>query len=211
MRRKIFESAWLLPLSAFALGQATGPLPVHHDSVEVHDTAPEVSDSPSSATTIKPAEMKDLPSRPATVNDVLTLLPGITRSPTGGLRINGTGEQRGAMLVNQANVTHPATGSFGASVPVDSVQVVNVFRTPFLARYGRFSSGVVAVETKRGSDKWHFEINDLLPDFPFRRWHLRGLQDTSPRLFAGLMLTCSRLVDVGVALGGTGTCSADLM
>ena len=89
------------------------------------------------------------------------------------------------MLVNQADITDPATGGFGASVPVDSVQVMNVFRTPFLAQYGRFSSGVVAVETRRGSDKWHFDLNDPFPDFRYRSWHLHGLQDASPRFVLG--------------------------
>jgi outer membrane receptor for ferrienterochelin and colicin len=193
LRIPILKVAWLLLLPALVGGQATDPLPVRHDSVEVHDTAPEVPASSSPATSVKPADVKDLPSRPATVNDALPLLPGIVRSPTGGLRINGLGEQRGAMLVNQADVTDPATGSFGASVPVDSVEVVNVLRTPFLAQYGRFSSGVVAVETKRGSDKWHFELNDPFPDFRVRSWHLRGLQDASPRLVIGGPLIENRL------------------
>ena len=185
--RIIKLKAWLLllPVLGTTYAQTSDPIPVHHDSVEVHDTAPGVDPSSSPATTVKPAEVKELPSRPPTVNDALPLLPGIVRSPTGGLRINGSGEQRSAMLVNSADITDPATGGFGASVPVDSVEVMNVFRTPFLAQYGRFSSGVVAVETKRGSDKWHFDLNDPLPDFRYRSWHISGLQDASPRFVVG--------------------------
>jgi len=193
MRIPNLTAAWLLALPSLTSGQAADPVPIRHDTVEVHDTVPVVPASSSAATSVKPADVKDLPSRPTTVNDALPLLPGIVRSPTGGLRINGSGEQRSAMLVNQTDVTDPATGSFGASVPVDSVQVMNVFRTPFLAQYGRFSSGVVAVETKRGSDKWHFELNDPLPDFRVRSWHLAGLQDASPRLVLGGPLIEGRL------------------
>ena len=184
---------WLL-LPVLAVAQTTDTAPVRHDSVEVHDTAPAPPTASSSpATTVKPADIKDLPTRPATVKDALPLLPGIVRMPDGGLQINGAGEQRSALLVNQADVTDPATGGFGASVPVDSVQVMNVFRTPFLAQYGRFSSGVVAVETKRGGDKWHFELNDPLPDFRFRSWKLRGLQDASPRVVLSGPLIARRL------------------
>ena len=201
MRILNLKAVWLLLLPALATGQTAGQTtgqtsdspPVRRDSVEVHDTAPGVPPPASPATSVKPAEVKDLPSRPATVNDALPLLPGIVRSPTGGLRINGSGEQRSAMLVNQSDVTDPATGSFGASVPVDSIQVMNVFRTPFLAQYGRFSSGVVAVETRRGGDKWHFDLNDPFPDFRIRSWHLVGLQDVSPRLVVGGPLIESRL------------------
>ena len=183
MRIREFTAGWLLLLPAFATAQTTDTPPVRHDTVEVH-AAPAVPTASSPAANVKPAEVKELPSHPATVNDVLPLLPGITRAADGGLRMNGGGEQRGAMLVNQADVTDPATGGFGAGVPVDSIQEVNVYATPFLAQYGRFTSGVVAVETRRGSDKWHFEINDPFPDFRFRSWRLRGLQDASPRFVA---------------------------
>lgn len=193
MIRDNWKAAYLLLLPAFAWGQTTDAPPPRHESVEVHDTTPGVAATASPATTVKPADVKDLPTRPATVKDALPLLPGIVRAPDGGLRINGSGEQRSALLVNQTDVTDPATGAFGASVPVDSVQVMNVFRTPFLAQYGRFSSGVVAVETRRGSDKWHFELNDPLPDFRFRSWKLRGLQDASPRLVVGGPLIAGRL------------------
>lgn len=182
MRIRTSQLAWLALLPSICAGQDPAP---RHDSIEVRDSAPEAPEAASPATTVKPAEVKDLPSRPPTVNDALPLLPGIVRNPSGGLQINGAGEQRSAMLVNQADITDPATGGFGASVPVDSVQVMNVFSTPFLAQYGRFSSGVIAVETKRGSEKWHFDLNDPFPDFRFRSWHMHGLQDASPRFVIG--------------------------
>jgi len=185
MRSPRVTTRWLFLLPVLGVGQTADKLPVQHDSVDVHANSPDTPAASTPANSVKPADVKDLPTRPATVNDTLPLLPGIVRAPDGGLKINGSGEQRSAMLVNQADVTDPATGSFGTSVPVDSVQVMNVFSTPFLAQYGRFSSGVVAVETKRGSDKWHFEINDPLPDFRFRSWRLHGMQDASPRLVVG--------------------------
>ena len=47
------------------------------------------------------------------------------------------------LIVNSADVTDPATGQFGLTVPIDSVEAVSVYQTPFLAEYGRFTSGVV--------------------------------------------------------------------
>ena len=184
---------WLFLFPALAVAQTTDTPPPRRDSVEVHDTAPSAPTASSPATSVKPADVKDLPSRPASVNDALPLLPGIVRAPDGGLRINGSGEQRSALLVNQADTTDPATGGFGAAVPVDSVQVMNVFSTPFLAQYGRFSSGVVAVETRRGGEKWHYEINDPFPDFRIRSWKLLGLQDASPHLVLNGPLIENRL------------------
>ena len=74
MIRDNWKAAYLLLLPALAWGQTTDAPPVRHDSVEVHDTTPGVAATASPATTVKPADVKDLPTRPATVNDALPLL-----------------------------------------------------------------------------------------------------------------------------------------
>ena len=58
---------------------------------------------------------------------------------------------------------------------------MNVLNTPFLAQYGRFTNSVVAVETRRGGEKWHAELNDPFPDLRMRSWHLRGIRNETPR------------------------------
>jgi hypothetical protein len=157
------------------------PKPQQHDSIEVHATAPQVEETSSTSEAVHTDEVKNLPSRPATVSDTLPLIPGIVRAPDGSLKLNGSGEHRSALVVNKADVTDPATGNFGQTVPVDSIEEMDVFKTPFLAQYGRFTSSVVSVETKRGGEKWHSELNDPLPDFRFRSWHMVGIRDASPR------------------------------
>jgi len=87
--------------------------------------------------------------------------------------------------VNGTDVTEPATGRFGMTVPVDSVESLGVLKTPFLGEYGRFTAGVVSVETRRGADKWHFELNDPFPEFRIRSGHLRGLRMRLPRVNFG--------------------------
>src|SRR5262249_31224555 len=90
---------------------------------------------------------------------------------------------------NETNVTDPATGGFGKTVPVDSVESINVLKTPFLPQYGGFTAGVVAVDTKRGGDKWRFSLKDPFPDFRVRSGHIRGLRDTTPRVgFSGPLI-----------------------
>jgi Carboxypeptidase regulatory-like domain/TonB dependent receptor len=152
------------------------------NSVEVHDTVAAVEQSVSSETQqLHPDDVKNLPYRPATVSETLPLVPGIVKSPDGEMKIAGSGEHRSAMVVNSADVTDPATGRFGPTVPIDSVDTLEVLSTPFLAQYGHFTSDVVAVETRRGGDKWHGEINDPLPGFRWRSWHMRGILDDTPR------------------------------
>ena len=59
---------------------------------------------------------------------------------------------------------------------------MNVYQSPFLVEYGRFTAGVVDVETKRGGDKWHGELNDPTPELRIRSWHLVGIRAFTPRL-----------------------------
>lgn len=122
--------------------------------MDVRETPPPVEQSSSQNYVLRPSEVKTLPTNPATVNDTLPLVPGVVRAPDGELKIDGSGEQRSSLVVNQSDDTDPATGKFGQTVPVDSIETANVLTPPFLAQYDRFTQGVVAVETRRGGDKW---------------------------------------------------------
>jgi len=157
-------------------------LAARHEHIDVQATADPVAEGASTPTQISSATAKELPSRPATVADVLPLVPGVVRTPSGDLQISGAGEHRSALIVNSADVTDPATGQFGLTVPIDSVESISVYQTPFLAEYGRFTAGVVAVETRRGGQSWKWEINDPFPDFRIRSYHLMGLRDATPRV-----------------------------
>jgi hypothetical protein len=152
-------------------------------SVDVHGTStnPVVEESSSQAT-IAPTQAKEAPGRPATLADTLPLLPGVVRASDGSVRIAGYGESHSALLVNSVDVTDPATGAFGLTVPIDSIQNISVSEMPYLAQYGKFTAGVVSAETRQGDEKWHFELNDPLPDFRIRSAHLEGLRDATPRL-----------------------------
>src|SRR5215470_363576 len=136
----------------------------------------------SPSTDLQRQQVKDSAVRVANVADALPLVPGVIRTDQGYLKISGTSENRSAMLVNSADVTDPATGQFGMTVPVDVVNTISVFKTPYLAQYGRFTAGVVSVETRRGGDKWNFEFNDPFPEMRYLSGHLRGLRQFTPRL-----------------------------
>lgn len=155
-----------------------------HDSVKVMAEASPIDSGSSSSSTLPAKQVKELPSRPATVADALPMIPGVVRKPDGGLEISGSPEHRSSLIVNSADVTDPATGQFGLTVPIDSVQSVTVYQTPFVAEYGRFTAGLVSVETRRGGDEWKWDLNDPFPDFIIRSWRMRGVRDATPRLNA---------------------------
>lgn len=144
------------------------------------------TESSTAPNTITAEQAKITPSKPATLIDTLPLVPGVVRATDGTVQIAGYGETHSALLINSVNVTDPATGDFGLSVPIDSVETISVSEMPYLAEYGKFTAGVVAAETRRGGDKWEWSLNDPLPDFKIRSLHMEGVRDASPRLnFSG--------------------------
>ena len=151
-------------------------------SVDVKGTADNpITDDSGIQQSLPTAQAKVSPTRPVTLTDALPLIPGIVRGQDGTVRIAGMGEDHSALLVNSVDVTDPATGNFGLSVPIDSVQTVEVSVMPYLAKYGRFTAGVVSAETRRGGDKWDFSLNDPFPDWRIRSAHLEGVKDATPR------------------------------
>src|ERR1019366_7557213 len=145
------------------------------------DGANAVTDDSGIQQDLPTAQAKLSPTRPATLTDALPLIPGIIRGQDGSVKIAGFGEDHSALLVNSVDVTDPATGGFGLSVPIDSVQTVRVSVMPYLAQYGRFTAGVVTAETRRGGDKWDYSLNDPLPEWRIRSGHLDGVKSATPR------------------------------
>ena len=113
----------------------------HADSITVQGSIETPLDQgPTPAVTLDREQVKSLPNRPTTVLDALPLTPGIVSLPNGRLRLSGTVEHRSSMLVNYSDMTDPATGEFGATIPIDSVGTISVLSSPFLAEYGGFTS-----------------------------------------------------------------------
>src|SRR5271157_4209261 len=151
-------------------------------SVEVKGTGENaVTDDSGITQTLSVDAAKNSPTKPVTLTDALPLIPGIVRGQDGSVKIAGFGEDHSALLVNSVDVTDPATGNFGLSVPIDSVQTVQVTVMPYLAQYGRFTAGVVTAETRRGGDKWDYSLNDPFPEWRIRSDHLEGVKSATPR------------------------------
>jgi hypothetical protein len=96
---------------------------------------------------------------------LLTLLPSIIRGPDGRLRIKGGGPTHGALQVSSASLNDPSTGDFDLELPSGAVESVEVLSNPFAAEYGRFSTSVTQVRTKRGTNEWRIKPDNLVPGF----------------------------------------------
>jgi len=96
---------------------------------------------------------------------LLTVLPSIIRGPEGRLRIKGGAATTGALQMSSASLNDPSTGDFDLELPSGAVESVEVLSNPFAAEYGRFSTSVTQVRTKRGTNEWVFKPDNLIPGF----------------------------------------------
>jgi hypothetical protein len=96
---------------------------------------------------------------------LLTVLPSIIRDPQGRLHIKGGSPTTGALQVSSASLNDPSTGEFDLELPSGAVESVEVLSNPFAAEYGRFSTSVTQVRTKRGTNDWVIKPDNLVPGF----------------------------------------------
>jgi hypothetical protein len=96
---------------------------------------------------------------------LMTVLPSIIRGPEGRLRIKGGAPTTGALQMSSASLNDPSTGDFDLELPSGAVESVEVLSNPFAAEYGRFSTSVTQVRTKRGTNDWIIKPDNLIPGF----------------------------------------------
>ncbi len=152
--------------------------------VEVQDKATAVSteETPSTAT-INSREFTDLPLAEQKFREALPIVPGIVRTHEGKLNIKGSPENQGMLLVDSVQTVDPVTGSFSIPVPVDVIDTMDVYKTPYSSEYGGFSGGLTAIQTKPPSGRWDVGVMDFIPGLRGKAGHIVGIAAETPRLF----------------------------
>jgi hypothetical protein len=167
------------------------------EKVEVHETAPAIpQESGAPSARLSSPELMALPLVQQEFKAALPLVPGVVRTSDGKINIKGSVENQGMLLVDSVEMVDPITGSYSVDVPIDAVESVEVYKTPYNAEFGHFSGGLTSLRTKPPSGRWDFELNDLIPTPRIKSGHIVGIADNSHRLrftgpLAGSRLTMS--------------------
>jgi hypothetical protein len=160
------------------------------ETIEVHESVSPVSqESSAPSARLSSSELIALPLIEQEFKAALPLVPGVVRTPDGKINIKGSVENQGMLLVDSMEMVDPVTGSYSIDMPIDAVESVEVYKTPYRADVGHFSGGLTSVTTKPPSSKWDFELNDLIPTPRIEAGHIVGIGDNSHRLrFTGPLL-----------------------
>ena len=153
------------------------------ESIEVHAEASAVATAAAApGASISADAVKAVPSRPATVADVLPLIPAVVRQPGGALQLSGTGRasQCDARQFRRCNrPCHRRVRTDGPDRYRGKRQLLpdSVSRGVWAFLLGSRLGGYEA-----WGEEWKWELNDPLPEFNIRSWHMRGLRTATPRL-----------------------------
>lgn len=145
--------------------------------------------SPATAATISRQLAADLVNIAPVTGDsfqaLLPILPNVLRGDDGRLRLNGGRPDQSGLQLAGASVTDAVTGEFGIELPIDAVEALEVVASPYLTEFGRFSTGVTRIETRRAANAWAFTANNFVPMPRFRGMNVQGLRTFSPRFLTG--------------------------
>jgi hypothetical protein len=126
---------------------------------------------------------------------LLPMLPGVVRQPDGRISMKGSRPTQGALNVGAGSGVDPSTGNFGVELPSDAVEMLDVVPNPYAAEDGRFSAGLVRVETRAGSGTWRATANSLIPMpcLTLCDGYSWGVRNYNPRIWFGGPLVKDRI------------------
>ena len=174
-------------------------LPIASMSEHVEVVAP-VTIVPSAGTlsgtdTVNGKEIEQLTSGGG-LQSALRLLASVIEVP-GGVSIKGGRPSQASVQIGPSTLVDPSTGLTHVSLPDDAIDSVAVLPNPYAVEFGRFSSGLVVIQTRRAGDQWRTRLNNLDPAFRTSRsgnpFDVKGISYFSPRLETGGPVVKDRL------------------
>ena len=148
------------------------------------------------AETISGREIEEIGSSgPGGIQAALRLFAAVIEVP-GGLSIKGGLPNQASVQIGPGTFVDPATGLSHARLPDDAIESVKILPNPYSVEFGRFSSGLVVIETRRASDRWRARLNNLDPAFRTERGSalkVVGIAGFAPRFEIGGPIVQDRL------------------
>jgi len=155
------------------------------DTVTVVAASPVVSNENTLAPTetISGKEIDTFASGGGGLQATMRLLASVIEAPN-GVSIRGGRPSQAGVQIGVNTMVDPSTGLSKIMLPDDAIESVSVLPNPYAVEFGRFSSGVVVIQTRRAGDAWRLRINDIDPTFRTHRGspvEIIGLGRYAPR------------------------------
>jgi hypothetical protein len=80
-----------------------------------------------------------------------------------GVNIKGGRPNQVGVQLEAGSLVDPSSAIAHVPLPDDAIASVTVLPNPYSVEYGRFSSGLLTIQTRRAGDRWRFQLNRLAP------------------------------------------------
>ncbi|MEZ5366254.1 MAG: TonB-dependent receptor plug domain-containing protein [Bryobacterales bacterium] len=129
------------------------------------------------------ATLDNAPKANRSFDDVLPLIPGVVRGPSGEINLNGARNTQSGARVNGADVTDPVTRQSEVNMPANVVNRIEVLSSPYDAQYGGFTGALSRIQTKSGNmTKFNISLQNFNPRMRKRDGTIMGIESATPRL-----------------------------
>jgi hypothetical protein len=129
------------------------------------------------------------------VQSALKLMSGVIQIP-GGNSIDGGRPYQAGMRMGPTTLTDPTTNMTPVQLPASAIDSVVILPNPYEVEFGRFSSGLVVVQTRRAGDKWKWGVDNFQPALRLKRftvWDITGITLWQPTVMVGGPIVKNRL------------------
>src|SRR5262249_42810468 len=160
------------------------PLVGVSETVEVTGSEPVISTESASApvAVVTNSQLVTLPTAQEKIKEVIPVTPGVIQTLDSKLVFKGSDENQSLLIINSTRNTDPVTGSFGITVPTDTVESFAVYKTPYDASLGSFSGGLTTIQTKSPNDAWDFNVTKLGITVLGKNGHTAGIGGATPAI-----------------------------
>ena len=102
------------------------------------------------------------------IQTAVRLTSGVIET-SGGDSINGARPNQASLQLGAATLVDPATNLSRVTLPADGIDSVSVVSNPYEVEFGRFSSGLVMIQTRRAGEAWKIHVNNFQPNLRVKR------------------------------------------
>jgi len=141
------------------------------ENVDVIYSAPRLDPSATEASgELSAQELIKLP-YPSTrdLRNALPLLSGVVRDSAGNLHVQGSASSQTLAELDGFNISNPGGELLDTRVSSDAVRNLQVESSRYSAEFGKYSGGVVRLETGMGDDHFRFSATDFVPSLQSTR------------------------------------------
>ncbi len=103
------------------------------------------------------------------IQTAVRLTPGVIELSSGN-SIDGARPNQASLQLGPATLVDPATNLSRVTLPADGIDSVSVMSNPYEVEFGRFSSGLVMIQTRRAGDDWKVHVNNIEPNLRVKRY-----------------------------------------